>query len=150
MSVELKQGNGAIWIVDDSAEDAEMLTRSLIQIGLGNPIRHITTGSEAISLLEELQQQGDRDLHSFPSVMFLDLRLPDMSGFEVMKWISKQALLRRTLVVVHSGYAGLEDIKALYRAGANTFLHKPGDPDELKTIIQSFSGHFATERGGLP
>ena len=134
--------SGAILVVDDSDDDVELLKRGLKELQLSNPVSRVKTGAEAIALLEGQKPYNDRKQYPIPSVIFLDLKLPDVSGFEVMAWISGQPSLRRMLVVIHSGFATTDDIKALYRAGANTFLHKAGDTSELRNLVNSFSVFF--------
>lgn len=137
MTGDVREQPGVILIIDDSNDDVELLKRSLGDAGLKNPISVVHSGQEALSLLTK-----EVETATLPSVIFLDLKLPDVSGFDVMRWIAKEPTMRNSLVVIHSGIAGPSEIDALYKAGANTFLHKAGDPEELKNLVKAFAGHF--------
>ena len=141
MTGDVRDQVGEILIVDDSNDDVELLKRSLRDVGLVNPLMAARTGEEALALLEKQILAG-----KLPSVIFLDLKLPDINGFEVMHWIAKEPSMRNSLVVIHSGIAGPAEVDALYKAGANTFLRKAGDHDEVLNLVEAFAGHFAVHK----
>jgi CheY-like chemotaxis protein len=82
-------------------------------------------GDQAVTYLESSGQYNDRHAYPLPSLILLDLKLPKLSGLEVLQWIRQQPNLVRTPVVVLTSSAEDDDIKQAYEYGANSFLQKP-------------------------
>ena len=137
-----------ILVVDDTNEDALLLQDGLRKAGVRNPVRVLSKGEEALHYLAGANSFSDRARHPLPSVLFLDLKLPDTPGIEILKWLSARPELRRMLVIVHSGIQSRREIDELYAAGANTFLRKSNDLNELKELIQYFRPWFEGPQGG--
>jgi CheY-like chemotaxis protein len=135
-----------ILIVEDNADDRRLLEHSLRKVGVHQPIAMARSGGEAVKYLAATQPFGEKNEAELPGAIFLDLDLPDMSGYEVLKWIACQPPMRRVLVVVHSGLESTKEIEALYAAGANTFLRKSTDRSELQNLVDSFPVHFDRSR----
>jgi CheY-like chemotaxis protein len=82
-------------------------------------------GDQAVTYLEGSGQYNDRHAYPLPSLILLDLKLPKLSGLEVLQWIRQRPSLVRTPVVVLTSSAEDDDIKQAYEYGANSFLQKP-------------------------
>jgi CheY-like chemotaxis protein len=70
-----------------------------------------------------------------PAVVLLDLKLPRRSGLEVLEWVRSQAPLRRLPIVVLTSSNQSQDVNRAYDLGANSYLVKPVDFDDLKAMI---------------
>jgi DNA-binding NarL/FixJ family response regulator len=68
--------------------------------------------------------------------------MPEVSGFEVLKWIRQHPNLRDLRVVVLSGSEDMRDVDAAYKLGANSFLIKPADFERFVEISQALSGYW--------
>ena len=130
-----------ILIIDDSADDAAMLSRTLARVGISNEIRCATSCAEAQLYLSELSRDDAR-ANAGPSVIFLDLKLSEMDGFELLQWIRAQNRFSRTLIVAFSGLNDLKSVRRAYSLGANTFLFKPARNQDLENLIQGFPGYW--------
>jgi CheY-like chemotaxis protein len=130
----------SILIVDDCIDDTADLRKSLVSIGIINPIFIVPCCSEAMSYLEGLSRYSDRTQFPLPAVIFLDLKFPGMDGFEFLKWIRDRHEFRKILVVAVSGYADLHSVRRAYEGGANSFVTKPCGVTDLKNLVQGFSG----------
>jgi CheY-like chemotaxis protein len=139
----LSDPNKTILIVEDEPSDALLLEHSLRRAGVGSPIVTLPTGRAALDYLEGKPPYLNRQQWPVPSAVFLDLKLPDISGLDVLKWIALQPPLRRLIVIVHSGYEGTKDLDALYAAGANSFIRKSSDGSEIQNVVSYFRNHFA-------
>jgi CheY-like chemotaxis protein len=132
----------SILIVDDSSDDVLLLKRAFKKAGVANPIQSLKSGREAIAYLRGLAPFDDRNKHPLPSVILLDLQMPDGDGFEVLQWIRNKFPSGGLLVVVLTRIEELRKINRAYALGANSFLTKPGSAAELEELIRIFSGYW--------
>lgn len=129
-----------ILIVDDSDDDARLLALELKRAGVLNPIVTVNSGFEAIYHLGGAKAFAKEAEHPIPSVMFLDLKMPRVDGYDVLDWVRKQPQLESILVVVLSGAREVFDINKAYRFGANSFLTKPFTEGDLINLQKGFPG----------
>jgi len=80
-------------LVEDNEDDAEHAKRVLEQLGLNHPVRWLQDGATARSYLSSIENFADA-----PAILLLDLKLPFISGFEVLKSLRGNALFDRTLL----------------------------------------------------
>jgi two-component system response regulator len=116
-----------ILLVEDSPADVELTLRSLQRARLANPIATVSDGAEALEFLFATGKYADRAGAVPPKVIFLDLKLPKVSGLEVLERLKADPRTREIPVVVLTSSAEEPDIKASYRLGANSYLVKPVD-----------------------
>jgi CheY-like chemotaxis protein len=132
----------AILIVDDSSDDVLLLKRAFKKAGVANPIHCVKSGRQAITYLKGMAPFEDRTKNPMPSVILLDLQMPDGDGFEVLQWIRNKFPNGGLLIVVLTRVEELRKINRAYSLGANSFLTKPGNPEELQELIRIFSGYW--------
>jgi CheY-like chemotaxis protein len=132
----------AILIVDDSSDDVLLLKRAFKKAGVANPIHCVKSGHEAIAYLKAAASFEDHAKHPMPSVILLDLQMPDGDGFDVLQWIRNKFPNGGLLIVVLTRVEELRKINRAYSLGANSFLTKPGNPEELQELIRIFSGYW--------
>jgi len=72
----------------------------------------------------------------------LDLRLPKLSGFEVLEWIRDQPELAELIVVVMTASEYVPDESKAHDLGANSYLIKPGNFDALVELVQGIKGRW--------
>lgn len=122
-----------ILLLDDSHEDLFLTKRMLARAGLQNPIVTIDVGEEALSYLKAATLPQVSELR--PLVMFCDVKMPGLSGFDVLKWIRDQPALAGMPVYMLSG-ADLESDRATARTlGAAGYLVKFPTADVFKQLI---------------
>ena len=131
-----------ILIVDDSSDDFLLLKRAFAKTGVVNPLFWVRSGSEAIRYLSGTEPFQDRTQYPLPSVILLDLNMPDGDGFDVLTWIRNKYPDGGLLVVVLTRVDEIRKINQAYKLGANSFLTKPGRPEELQELIHIFSGYW--------
>lgn len=132
----------SILIVDDSSDDVILLKRAFSRAGVVNPLYWVKSGSEAIKYLRGDSAYSDRESYPLPSVILLDLNMPDGDGFEVLTWIRNKFPNGGLLIVVLTHVEEIRKINRAYSLGANSFLTKPGNPEELQELINIFSGYW--------
>jgi CheY-like chemotaxis protein len=110
-------------VIEDNPADADMLRYALQQAGTPLEIVVLPDGSQALSYL--------RDNAPACNLVLLDLNLPILSGFDVLKSIKTNDTLKKLPVVVLSGSSNYEDIDRCYRAGANSYVCKPNQLSDI-------------------
>jgi CheY-like chemotaxis protein len=125
-----------ILLVEDTPSDATLIRRGFEKTRVLNPIVWVKNGQEALAYLIGLGQYADRIKYPLPALVLLDLDLPEMSGFELLQWKRTQPTIRRIPVVVLTIDNAASTVNAAYDLGANSYLVKPGDPDEIMRIVK--------------
>ena len=113
--------NIEVLLVEDSPEDAELTIDSLREGGLVNEIKWVKDGQEAIDVLLE----GAESNTNIPKVILLDLKLPKISGFEVLERIRSIRSLKSIPVIILSSSKEYIDINRAYDLGVNSYIVKP-------------------------
>lgn len=132
----------SILVVDDSSDDFLLLKRAFSKAGVVNPLNWVRSGGEAIKYLNGTGAYSDRLAFPIPSVILLDLNMPDGDGFEVLTWIRNKYPSGGLLVVVLTRVEEIRKINRAYSLGANSFLTKPGNAEELQELVNIFSGYW--------
>jgi len=127
--------DATILLVEDDPNDVFLMQRALKKTGIANPLKVAENGQQAIDYLAGTERLANRAEFPIPSLIFLDLKLPYKSGFEVLEWIRTQPSLESTLVVVLTSSSEERDIKESYRLGAKSFLVKPPTPAMLADLM---------------
>jgi two-component system CheB/CheR fusion protein len=116
-----------ILIVDDNSAAADMLT-ALLEIE-GHTTIAAYNGQSALDMVEQTR----------PDVILLDLRMPEMDGFEVAKRLRSTLLEAQTLLVAMSGLGRDTDVARAKQAGFDHYLVKPVDPSKLHRLLAEIS-----------
>jgi two-component system, response regulator len=131
-----------VLLVEDNADDELLTMRALRSCGLGDEVSVARDGLEALEILFE-EEAGA------PGLVLLDLKLPEISGLEVLKQIRAHPKTRTTPVVVLTSSDDQGDLAASYRLGANSYIRKNADPGKFRESIQRLADHW-TELGESP
>ena len=129
--------NATILLVEDEPSDVFLMKRALKSAQITNPLQVASDGQEAINYLAGTDKFSDRAQFPIPSIIFLDLKLPYKSGFEVLDWIRNQEHLNQTLVMMLTSSSEERDISQCYKLGARTFLVKPPNAAMLTELMVS-------------
>jgi CheY-like chemotaxis protein len=92
MMLELSR---TILLVEDNEDDVFVFHRALKDAKISNPVQLATHGKQAVEYLSGAGKYADRSLYPLPFLIFLDLKLPYLDGFEVLKWIRRQPALEQ-------------------------------------------------------
>jgi len=114
-----------ILIVEDNPQDAELTTRALMKKHLALRIFVVEDGEEALDFVFSRGKYEIRKALKLPKIVFLDLKLPKVSGLEVLKEIKTQPKTKSTPVVMVTSSREEADIRAAYEFGANGYVVKP-------------------------
>src|ERR1700749_3238748 len=101
-------------IVEDYEDDAKLLQLLLKNGGIFNPVRMALSAEEAMTYLEGVPPYSNRALHPLPSAIFVDLKLPGMDGFGLLRWLKARPELRNIFIVVLSATGDLVSVQGAY------------------------------------
>lgn len=125
----------AILVADDSAEDSMILKRAFEKAGTRVPLLFVRDGEELIGYLSGAEGFTDRTTHPVPRLLLLDLKMPKVNGFEVLRWLQNQPELRRMVVTVLSSSDQRRDVNLAYDLGANSYVVKPSSITGYSEIV---------------
>ena len=128
-----------ILLVEDEESDAIALQRALRRHGVKSPVRWVKDGLEALDYL-----QDENNVAAKPDLIILDLRMPRMSGLELLAWLHDRPSLRTIPTIVMSSSSSKEDIQQAYALGAHTYTVKPADFGSLVKLVQSAYASWAS------
>lgn len=114
-----------ILLVDDNPDDIFLTKRAFDRAGVTHQVPSVTGGAEAIAYLSGDSPFQDRIQYPLPDLMLLDIKMPAVDGFEVLRWVRRQSHLSRLNVVMLTSSDDLRDVNLAYMLGANSFLVKP-------------------------
>ena len=114
-----------ILLVEDNPDDVELTLRALKKARVTNPVEVIEDGATALDYLFGTGAHAGRDANHTPKVILLDLKLPKLSGLEVLARVRADERTRKVPVVVLTSSREDADVAAAYRLGANSYIVKP-------------------------
>jgi two-component system, response regulator len=124
-----------ILLVEDNPADAELAIRALKNHNLHQRLHHVTNGEDALDFLFYRNKYADRQGKQQPKVIFLDLKIPKVTGLEVLKEIKSNPATQRIPVVIITSSSQDPDAQKAYEYGANSYVVKPlGFEDFVKAI----------------
>ena len=114
-----------ILLVEDNPDDEELTTRALRQAKIANEIVVARDGSEAVEFLFGQGRHAGRDVSHMPAVILLDLKLPKLSGLEVLQRLRADQRTKLIPTVILTSSSEDEDMLKSYQWGANSYVRKP-------------------------
>ncbi|MFI5385683.1 MAG: response regulator [Fimbriimonadales bacterium] len=124
-----------ILLIEDNIDDERLTLRALRKNNIMNEVVVACDGQEAIDYLFGTGSFSGRDMTVMPAVVILDLKLPKLSGLEVLRRIRAESHTRRLPVVVLTSSEDEQQIEESYALGANSFIKKPTDPTDFSEMI---------------
>jgi CheY-like chemotaxis protein len=129
-----------ILLVEDDANDALLSQSALRESGALERVIHLPDGEDAIKYLNGDAPYNDRDTYPIPSLVLLDLKMPKLTGFDVLAWLQKHpALALQIPVIVLTGSIHPEDAKRAKQLGAVGYEVKPVGFSDLVEIAKKAS-----------
>jgi CheY-like chemotaxis protein len=126
-----------ILLVEDEGADVFLMERAMKKAQLSLPMHNVKNGKEAIEYLQAAGKFHDRSLYPIPSIIFLDIKMPFMNGFEVLNWIKGQPSFNNIPVMMLTSSLEESDRQRAEVLGAKGFFIKPPTPEKLREIFGS-------------
>lgn len=130
-----------ILLAEDEEDYVLLIKHAFSQAAIPNPLHVVWNGQEAIAYLMGAGVYANRAEYPLPDLLLLDLKMPRVNGFEVLEWVRQQPGLAGLPVLVLTSSEDLRDVNRAYQLGANSFLVKPldfQDVIQLSRLIQDF------------
>ena len=123
-------------LVEDNPDDAFIMRRIMRKTGLDLPMHVATDGKEALDFFREIAVANNPEQKPLPLLVFLDLKLPYLNGFEVLALVRKDPVLRDLNVAILTSSAEERDAKRADDLGVTAYLVKPPKPEDLLRTIK--------------
>ncbi len=131
-----------ILLVEDNSDDVELTLHALKENNIPNEVVIARDGSEAIDILFGAEAPAPERRRLRPAVILLDLKLPGLSGFDVLKRIRESESTRLIPVVILTSSREHLDLMKGYMLGANSYVRKPVDFEQFLTAVQRLSEYW--------
>jgi CheY-like chemotaxis protein len=124
-----------ILLIEDNPDDATLVMRALKKCNLGNNLIHLSDGEQALNFLFGKGEFSERNIEDKPKVILLDLKMPKIDGFQVLKAVRDDPRTRSIPVVIMTSSAEEKDIAATYNWGVNAYVVKPVGFDNFSKAV---------------
>ena len=132
----MKRQMQTILVIEDDANDRLLLQLAFHRIGVCDPVQIIENGTEALAYLRGQGKYADRSQHPYPTFLITDLKMPGVDGFAVLADLREHPERAITPTIVLSASADSDDIRLAYALGANSYIVKPVDLEELFRLLK--------------
>src|SRR5256885_16886129 len=118
-----------ILLAEDDRNDVFLCQHAMSLAGVPNPLHVVRDGDEAVRYIQGIGPFADRTAFPLPILFLLDLKMPRLTGFDVLSWLNEHPEHRTFMTVVFSSSSIASDIVEAYRLGAQSFVIKPASID---------------------
>ena len=125
---------------EDSPDDAFLIGRAFQKAAPEAKMMLLPNGEAARNYLGAVGPYADREKSPLPDLVLLDLKLPRMSGLEVLEWMKSRPELEKIPVCILSSSSQREDVEKASRLGAEGYFSKSGNFGELTEIARKIAG----------
>jgi CheY-like chemotaxis protein len=141
--------NKIVLYIDDDENDIWLFKHAMDKAGTGCSVRHAKDGQAAIDYFAGAGNSELARESPLPDLVLLDLKLPEVPGLEVLKWMRTEAALRIPILILSSSQND-RDVATAYELGANGYLVKPCDLGELQEMARMIRGFWLVQNTPPP
>jgi CheY-like chemotaxis protein len=127
-----------ILLVEDNPMDIDLALHAFARIKYPNPVRIARDGAEVLELFDQWKSGLP-----LPTLILLDIKLPKITGLEVLSILKSDALTRWIPVVILTSSTNELDVKAAYNNGANSYIIKPVDFEKFIEFTSTICDYWA-------
>lgn len=132
----------ALLLVEDNPDHAELVRRCVSDARPDAEVRHVADGQEALDYLLRKGAWADPERSPRPKLVLLDLRLPRVDGFEILKRLKEHPSLCHVPVIVLTTSSAEGDIRRAYELRANSYIVKPADFEEFHRLMADLGRYW--------
>ena len=134
--------SATILLVEDNRMDVELTLDAFKEARLQNKIQVVMNGQDALDYLFRRGNYADRKTYPMPDLILLDLKLPRVDGFEVLRQIKSTPILKRLPVIILTSSKDEGDRALSYDIGANSYLVKPVSFEGFLAVVRQIEGYW--------
>jgi CheY-like chemotaxis protein len=138
-----------VLVADDSIDDRFLLQSAMHRATRLKVVAEVADGSEVIAYLKGKDAFADRQRYPIPDLLLLDLKMPQMDGFEVLEWMRTQSFSGLTVVVLTDSMQA-DHIKRALDLGADLFQVKPRANPEREAMVLALEEFLSGTSKGAP
>ncbi len=131
-----------VLLAEDDPDDVLLTQIAFEKARLANPLMVVRDGEEAIAYLKGEGIYSDREKYPLPILLLLDLKMPKLTGFQVLEWLQTQPQLSQLPVAIMTSSDFDPDVNRAYELGANSYLVKPPDAGALLALVQRLHAYW--------
>ena len=131
-----------ILFVEDSIDDATLTIRALVKSGFINKLHHVIDGAEALDFIYGKGIYASRNTRINPKLILLDLKMPKVSGMQVLEKVKSDPNFKSIPVVILTSSQEDPDIAKCYALGANSYIVKPVDSNNFFLAIKEIGMYW--------
>ena len=139
-----------ILLIEDNPDDVELALHALKENKITNNIQILSDGAQALDYLFAKGKYADRDIADKPHVILLDLKLPLVSGLEVLKQIKTDDRLSSIPVVMMTTSQEERDVVESYKLGVNSYIVKPVDFEQFTESMRVIGMYWLLLNQSVP
>ncbi len=125
-----------ILLAEDNPDDEALTLRALKKNNITNEVVVARDGAEALDFIFATNKYEGRDVHDWPSIVLLDLKLPKVNGLEVLKKIRTDERTHNIPVVILTSSKEEQDVAEGYGLGVNSYVRKPVDFNQFLDAVK--------------
>lgn len=137
-----------ILVAEDEETDVMLLRIAFQRAGLPIPLVVVSDGEEVIEYLKG-EGRHSNQAHPMPSLLLLDLKMPRMTGFEVLTWLSENSQFKALPAIVLSSSSYDSDIKQARQLGARDYCVKPESLSGMVGLVRNLHARWLESAKGL-
>ena len=124
-----------VLLIEDNEHDAELTMRALKKGNLNHKLCWVRDGVEALEFIAGTGTYAGRDERDLPRLILLDLKMPRLNGFDVLRKLKSDERTQSIPVVVLTSSNLERDMRACYELGVNGYVTKPIGLEELTVVV---------------
>jgi CheY-like chemotaxis protein len=129
-------------LIEDQPSDAELALRALRDLDLGKHLQLVEDGAEALDFIFGEGDYAERSVADAPGLILLDLKLPKVSGHEVLRRLKSDERTSDIPVIVLSSSKEDSDVERCYELGVNSYVVKPVDFGQFTETVQRIGTYW--------
>jgi CheY-like chemotaxis protein len=139
-----------ILLIDDNKMDVELVLDAFNEVKLRNKVNVAAGGEEGLDYLFGKNKFQDRSVYSLPDIILLDLKMPRIDGFEVLKQIKNAPKIKRIPVIILTSSLEETDRILSYDIGTNSYLVKPISFRGFLDVVKKINDYWLTINVNAP